>query len=220
MSLSTSLLHPLTSPVYQGFVAITVSQLIRDNVIRGGSQWWSLNQPSPLPLAPKRNSMISRVWFSLPQPVRYFVSGNFGNLLFFACDKVIGEHINDDTPHKDTISFFAAYMTHIAGQHLLHAFLVYGLESINTRKKYISTLRGMYAALMTAAVGSTILNGALLHWGLPKTQAFVTTLVIFACINYVWIGKIVERQQRLEREASLLIAGNKKGYPTISRRRN
>jgi FlaA1/EpsC-like NDP-sugar epimerase len=95
--------------------------------------------------------------------------------------------------HIDTISFFSAYVLHIIVQHAFHALLVYGLESVNTAQKYWQTLRGTYQAYITSAVGSTLLNTFLLKLGVNRTVAFMATLWIFACINYLWIGYVVRR---------------------------
>jgi len=95
--------------------------------------------------------------------------------------------------YKDSVSFFVAYMMQIVTQHLLHAFLVYGLETINTREKYIKTLAGQFSAYGFALIGSTILNLVLLRMGVEKTVAFFGTMLIFSLLNYFLIGWIVRR---------------------------
>lgn len=152
---------------------------------------------------------LSRWWFGhVPQPLRFFVSGNLGNMCFYACERFMyrvvfhSDHVILLFPdyeallhsYKDSASFLLGYLLHIVAQHYLHARLVYGRDSIDTARKYWTTLFGMYQALLFAAFGSTFLNAALLHYNvMHRTAAFVTTLGVFACINYVWIGRIVSK---------------------------
>jgi len=89
-------------------------------------------------------------------------------------------------------------MLHIPIQHLSHALLVYGWDSINTVSKYWTTLGGTYSALIVAAVGSTILNALLLERGMSKNAAFVSTLFLFAGFNYFFIGWIVKISNQRE----------------------
>jgi hypothetical protein len=91
------------------------------------------------------------------------------------------------------VSFFIGYILQIVSQHLIHAVLVYGLHSINTREKYLQTLLGQFQVYSLALVGSTFFNLFLLRAGLDKTVAFFTTMVTFACINYYLVGWIVQR---------------------------
>ena len=95
--------------------------------------------------------------------------------------------------HQETISFFVGYTLQIATQHLLHAIMVYGLHTINTREKYFKTLVGQYGAYLTAMVGSTILNTWLRNQGMGKDKAFVATMFLFSIINYFVIGWIVRQ---------------------------
>jgi hypothetical protein len=147
-------------------------------------------------------------WHELPGVLRYFISGNLGNVALFVCERLISWQLRkhqDELPAswyaarsgavRDSISFFAGYVLHVPAQHYLHALLVYGLDSINTPARYWKTLGGMYSALGTASVGSTILNGFLLSTGMNKTVAFVATLWIFALFNYFVIGWIVAASQ-------------------------
>ncbi|KAL7574464.1 hypothetical protein ACA910_015833 [Epithemia clementina (nom. ined.)] len=98
---------------------------------------------------------------------------------------------------KDSISFLAGFWLHILPQHALHALLVYGLDSIDTRQKYWTTLMGMYQALSTSAVASTLLNTLLLKTlAMPKTTVFVMTMLICSVVNYFWIGWIVQRSKQ------------------------
>jgi hypothetical protein len=184
---------------------------------------------------------LSRWWFGhIPQIIRFFVSGNLGTLCFYACERFMyrvvfhSDNVISLFPdyeallhsYKDSASFLLGYLLHIVAQHYLHALLVYGHDSINTSRKYWTTLFGMYQALMFAAFGSTFLNAALLPF-MHRTAAFVATLCIFACINYVWIGRIVskassssssstesvehdKKKKKDKKKATLLLIKNKK----------
>jgi hypothetical protein len=48
--------------------------------------------------------------------------------------------------NKESISFFISYLIQILAQHFLNAFFVYGLDSIDTKDKYISTLVVTYSS--------------------------------------------------------------------------
>ena len=162
--------------------------------------------PSISPLLPSSHlpdSLLDRIgqsWFRLPTLVRFFVSGNLGNGCFFLMERWIHNHLCQIPrlhpfveEYKDSISFFIGYILQIITQHLLHAILVYGVATINTRKKYWKTLLGQSWAYLFAMFGSTFLNLLFLKMGMDKTVAFFTTMLLFACINYVVIGWIVRR---------------------------
>ena len=130
--------------------------------------------PSISPLLPSSHlpdSLLDRIgqsWFRLPTLVRFFVSGNLGNGCFFLMERWIHNHLCQIPrlhpfveEYKDSISFFIGYILQIITQHLLHAILVYGVATINTRKKYWKTLLGQSWAYLFAMFGSTFLN--LLH---------------------------------------------------------
>ncbi|CAB9500417.1 expressed unknown protein [Seminavis robusta] len=147
----------------------------------------------------------NQLWYSLPEICRFFVSGNLGNLCFFAIERGVFSclgKIPSPPPflveQQDSISFFVGYLLQIVTQHLLHAWLVYGLHSINTREKYLKTLGGQASAYGTALIGSTLLN-IYLRKHMPKNVAFVTTLYLFAIINYFVIGWIT--RQSIKEEA-------------------
>jgi hypothetical protein len=152
-------------------------------------------------VVPPPPPMIPTAWYNLPQPFRFFVSANLGNVCFLCCEKAVSKYLQSslsDLPdmiqsHRDTASFFLGYMLHIVAQHYLHAMLVYGPSSIDTSAKYRKTLLGMYSTLMSAAVGSTILNSVFLSYGMDKTVAFVATISSFALFNYFLIGWVVKR---------------------------
>jgi hypothetical protein len=143
---------------------------------------------------------ISNKWFVISKPVRFFVSGNLGNVCFFCCEKAVSAGLDSvaDLPefietHKVSVSFFLGYVVHIVFQHFLHASLVYGLSTINTPTKYLTTLFGTYGTYVTSAVLSTALNGVFIKMGMDKMVAFVSTLYFFAIINYLVIGWIVKK---------------------------
>jgi hypothetical protein len=142
----------------------------------------------------------NQLWYSLPELFRFFVSGNLGNICFFLIERglytVIEAIPSPPTfliEHHDSASFIVGYILQIVTQHLLHAWLVYGLNTINSRDKYLRTLGGQASAYVIALIGSTVLNVFLRRRGMSKNTAFVTTLYLFACINYFVIGWITRR---------------------------
>lgn len=141
--------------------------------------------------------MLRKRWFSLPQVFRYFVSGNVANVALFFLERGVRYSIKalfvDPLPNGDSISYFLAYLLHIVVQHGLHALLVYGYDSINTRSKYLTTLLGTYQALFVSAIGSTILNTYLIQLGCDRDLSFVITLLVFSCLNYLWISYVVKQ---------------------------
>lgn len=172
-------------------------------MLSGGAQ-------PPRPRQPRTANLLLS-FYRIPQPVRYFIAGNLGNVVFFLVERLLhfgmvqllptdstttnnnNKFLDLVAAWADTITFFSAYMLHIPVQHYLYALLVFGLDSINTPSKYWQTLGGTYSALMASSVGSTALNTTLLKWGLSRTTAFVVTLWTFACFNYFVIGWIVNR---------------------------
>jgi len=87
--------------------------------------------------------------------------------------------------HKESVSFSVAYLGQIVIQHYLHAVLVFGRNTINTREKYLKTLGTTYATLSGILVGSTICNAILLKSGVPKRIAFWATLYGFGLISFL-----------------------------------
>lgn len=175
---------------------------------------------------PKRSlsSKVSDYWYQIPGPIRFFASGNMGNCVLFFTERTIfrlaaaywmysqpGEMMQKISFGKfslhepqlaeipkwwSSVTFFAAYVVHVPAQHYFHALLVYGLSSINTPSKYWQTLAGTYSTLVTAAMGSTLLNGLLLQTtSLSKPVAFVVTMWVFALMNYLVLGWIVRRTE-------------------------
>lgn len=214
-------------------------------VPRGGASlaWPNIGSPRRLasePPAPKKSlsTAIAELWYIIPMPLRYFVSGNIGNVCLYFLEKSIrtwmvmmGEattstsSMDDDigalptawwSVHQDAISFFTAYLLHIVAQHLCHALLVYGLSSINTRQKYWTTLIGTYQAFIVSAIGSTLINTRLVKLGFDRNIAFVSTLWLFACLNYFWIGLVVSRAKKTEQQQQAAAAAAAK--PSLTER--
>jgi hypothetical protein len=171
-------------------------------VSRGGARFAKQVVPAPPDPTTLSNALakLSTRWFQVSGLARFFISGNVGNLCFFMIERVVygqlcqlhslPKFVED---YKESVSFFIGYILQIISQHLIHAVLVYGLHSINTREKYLQTLLGQFQVYSLALVGSTFLNLFLLRAGLDKTVAFFTTMVTFACINYYLVGWIVQR---------------------------
>ena len=113
---------------------------------------------------------LLEAWYSsVPQFMRFGTAASLGNIFFFAADILIYKHVvtrllpleGEDSGssaapiewlpdlfhrNRESVSFFLAYLVQISIQHLLNAWLVYGLDTISTREKYWSTLGGSYAA--------------------------------------------------------------------------
>ena len=119
------------------------------SMVRGGAR-------KPLPPPPPSGLDLKaayKTWMSLNEPLRFFISGNVGNVVFFYTEQLIYyllQQVNDlptiVQEYMDSVSFFIAYILQVVPQHWLHAYLVYGLNSIDTRKKYFTTLFGCYSA--------------------------------------------------------------------------
>ena len=115
------------------------------------------------------STKLLEAWYSsVPQFMRFGTAASLGNIFFFAADVVIYKHVvtkllpleGEDgaaSPpmewlpdlfhrNRESVSFFLAYLVQISIQHLLNAWLVYGLDTISTKEKYWSTLGGSYAA--------------------------------------------------------------------------
>lgn len=148
-------------------------------------------------------SRLQNYWFTLPKVGRYCVSGNLGNLCFYLLEQSIAGVLHEQPEllpesflvSKHTVSFVLAYLLQVIPQHLLHAFLVYGLATINTPTKYLTTLAGTYSAFAFSMIGSTILNGMLIRF-LNKNAAFVATIITFSVVNYFFISWIVRRTSK------------------------
>jgi len=142
-----------------------------------------------------------KLWYDLvPQPFRFVTSGLLGNVVFFLMDKSFLQfmiQIQDQLPklinkHKETISFFISYMGQIIIQHLLHAFLVFGRDSISTTDKYFKTLMASYQTYFGVVLGSTAMNYCLLNiLGVPKDIAFVLTLGGFGLLAYFILERMM-----------------------------
>mmetsp|Transcript_4557 Transcript_4557/g.10302 ORF Transcript_4557/g.10302 Transcript_4557/m.10302 type:complete len:221 (-) Transcript_4557:1829-2491(-) len=137
--------------------------------------------------------------------IRFGASGILGNAIFFGLDKILfpvivraavrlstsdrsaivvsgSTWINENAA---SVSFFVAYLLDIAVQHLLNAWLVFGLDTISTRELYISSLTTSYTAYFGTLCGSTILQAYLLQCGISKSVAFWSTIALGSLVNYV-----------------------------------
>jgi antibiotic biosynthesis monooxygenase (ABM) superfamily enzyme len=124
--------------------------------------------------------------------------------VFFMLEKAIHRFVHEQSDlvpafvpvSHHTLSFLVAYMAQVVPQHLLHALLVYGIRTIDTPAKYLKTLAGTYSAFAMSMVGSTVLNSVLVKFW-SKDAAFVSTIVVFATVNYffiTWVVRITARQ--------------------------
>ena len=171
-------------------------------------------------------------WLRLPQIFRFCVAGNLGNLGFFYLEKLIFRLLTDlivMTPmlssiildgiekFQDSISFFSAYAIQIVTTHLLYAFLVYGMDTIDTYEKYWKTLSGQFKVYGVGLFGATFLNSFLISsGGLDKTVAFWATISFFAVFNYFLISWVVKKAVESSSADSI---GNGGNYPTKPSRR-
>lgn len=189
-------------------VSITASPI----AFRGGAV------PTKEKTKPSSSTTVpSNAWlqsfFLIPAPLRYFISGNCGNVVFYFTERLLylalfHFHFSKQLIPEDwtemmlpswvnSATFFSAYILQVPAQHYLHALLVYGLESIDTPAKYYRTLGGMFSTLAVSALGSTVLNALLLNTGkLNKPAAFIVTLWAFSIINYLIIGWIVRASNK------------------------
>lgn len=148
------------------------------------------------------NNVVSTAW-KQNSAVRFGASGILGNAVFFGLDKILfplivraavrlsvsnksviaswSKWTNDNAA---SVSFFVAYLLDIALQHFFNAWLVFGLETINTRELYLSSLASSYTAYFGTLCGSTILQAYLLQRGLSKSAAFWTTIGLGSLVNY------------------------------------
>jgi hypothetical protein len=146
---------------------------------------------------------VYQSWFRLPQVFRFFFSGNLGNVCFFYSEQFIFEYLSSSSlaflssdfleKYQSGVSFFTAYVSQIFVTHLFYAFLVYGLNTINSPEKYMKTLWGQFKVYAVSLVGATILNTYLINVGVDKTIAFFGTMTVFAFFNYFWISWMVEK---------------------------
>ncbi len=157
------------------------------------------------------NSLVSlyHSWLKLPQIFRFGVAGNIANLGFFYLEKVIFRLLSyiivttellstilldEIEKHQDSLSFFSAYIIQIVTGHLLYAFLVYGMDTINTYEKYSKTLSGQFKVYGIGLFGATFLNSFLMNsGGLDKFTAFWVTTATFAIFNYFLVSWVVAK---------------------------
>lgn len=195
----TDTTHKMTDLV----ITFSPGYLMANNLPRGGALWQvesATRHGNANTVGMSRQESaevkVGILWYTLPEPLRFFVSGSLATAALFLLEKVMRGLLAQTSLHRSsskhigTISYFLAYLLHIAVQHALHALLVYGLQSINTRQKYASTLLGTYQALLVSCCGSTILNTYLVNIGLDRDVAFASTLVVFSGVNYLWIQSI------------------------------
>ena len=201
-------MHPIVVS-QSAVVSATVLEAIRGGALF--SDGVTLRRPKSKRVPPSKAATEDRLnqlyttWFKVSQPIRFFVSGNIGNVLLFYFERIsyffLG-HIDEwlslglpqfVTEYKDSVSFFLAYICLLPTQHLLNAMLVFGHDTIDTREKYLKTLFAQTNVYLFALCGSTVLNAMLMKTGMNKTLVFCLTLWIFACFNYVVINYLERR---------------------------
>jgi hypothetical protein len=103
--------------------------------------------------------LLSTSLNSIPEIFRFSMSGCLGSMLFLLLERLIHSVLTNWGPirnHRlrlhilgvmtnETLSFVIAYILHVIPQHLLHAVLVYGMQTISTRDQYLKSLMGCYS---------------------------------------------------------------------------
>jgi hypothetical protein len=103
--------------------------------------------------------LLTKSLNDIPEIIRFSMSGCLGSILFFILERIIHSMLtNWDSwgfyrPSRyifgfvsnETLSFLMAYFLHVIPQHWIHAVLVYGIQTISTRKKYIQSLMACYS---------------------------------------------------------------------------
>uniref|UniRef100_A0A7R9WTC9 Uncharacterized protein n=1 Tax=Craspedostauros australis TaxID=1486917 RepID=A0A7R9WTC9_9STRA len=144
------------------------------------------------------------------------MAGAIGTAVFYYVEKAVYDLVaslpSDTTTSADsffvkyleTVSFNAAYLVSIVPQHVLNAVFCYGMDTINTRRKYWSTLIGTYSALGFTLALSTIIN-ILLIQGLrvKKDSALGLTLGAGAVLNYVLLTYIINDDEKGDKQAKI-----------------
>lgn len=101
------------------------------------------------------NQSLNMIWFNqIPEAGRFLTSTGLGNIIFYLIDQTIYNHIliqySTKFPkiiqrNKESASFFVSYFLQIVFQHYLNALFVYGLETVDSKEKYLKTLLLTYS---------------------------------------------------------------------------
>ncbi|KAL3944984.1 MAG: hypothetical protein SGBAC_000960 [Bacillariaceae sp.] len=201
-----------------GIVFVPSSSTLVQEISRGGSLLFRESAvPAP---APSRSLLVELYarWFQVSSLIRFSVSGNLGVVFFYIIERMLYFQLCQVSnlpeileEYKDSVSYFFGYLVQIVTQHLLNAALVYGLDTIDTREKYLKTLAGQFSVYGFSLVGSTILNLVLLRYGIDRNTAFFATMILFAVVNYFMIQWVVQKATAAIYEKDM-VAARKKGY--------
>ncbi|CAJ1936293.1 unnamed protein product [Cylindrotheca closterium] len=209
-----------------GIVFIPSSSTLVQGINRGGALLFRESSAVPA-TAPSRSLLVElyKRWFQISSLIRFSVSGNIGVVCFYIIERMLYAQLCqiDGLPdileeYKDSVSYFFGYLLQIFTQHLLNATLVYGLDTIDTREKYLKTLIGQFSVYGFSLFGSTILNLALLRYGIDRNTSFFTTMILFAIVNYFLIQWVVQRATAAAYEKDM--AARKKGYTLLPNNNN
>jgi hypothetical protein len=102
--------------------------------------------------------------------------------------------------NAESVSFFVSYLLDIFVQHFLNALLVFGMDMINTRELYLSSLATSYTAYFGTLCGSTILQAYLLQWGVAKNVAFWGTIATGSLVNFIVLTSLAARSKSASSE--------------------
>ena len=120
-------------------------------------------------------------WFrsTLPQPIRFFISGGIGSFLFYILNQLFLEFL--EVPFAQiTVSFFVSYCISIFLQYFLHSYLVFGPGG-----NFISGVVSCYAGYSSALFASAPINyGLVKYFACTASQAWLGTLIITGVANY------------------------------------
>ena len=159
------------------------------------------------------SSFLYNVW-QQNTAIRFGTSGILGNAIFFGLDRILfpvilnaagrsASNMSKWISHNAaSVSFFVAYLLDIGVQHILNAWLVFGLETINTRQLYLSSLASSYTAYFGTLCGSTILQAFLIQHGVAKGDAFWITIALGSIINYIVLTSLNATKKEKESKCS------------------
>ena len=120
-------------------------------------------------------------WFrnTLPQPIRFFISGGIGSYLFYLLNELILKTVS--IPYQPiTVAFFIAYFISIFLQYFLHTYLVFGPGG-----DFIKGVISCYAGYSTALFSSAPINYGLVNYlNFNASQAWLGSLIITGVANY------------------------------------
>lgn len=158
------------------------------------------------------NQSLNAIWFNqIPEAGRFLTATSVGNIIFYAIDQMIYKLIlirySKDFPkfiqrNKESTSFFVSYFLQIIFQHYLNALFVYGLDTVDSKQKYLTSLLLTYSTYSTSLIGTTIVNTLLLKQGVSKSIAMWGTVFGFGIVNYFLLRHLMKKVPKTPTVAS------------------